>query len=108
MGDQREEHMRTALILAGVADSLEYALKGQARFEVREEAYDRLAQARRRIAAVDGILWPKEPAGWRPTPMGPQEMHPGRDGLVSDIRATLRPVARRSPPTNPERDSHDT
>jgi hypothetical protein len=60
MTDQREEHMRTALILVQVADSLEDALKGRAKFEVREEAYDRLAMARRRARAVDAILWPDE------------------------------------------------
>lgn len=60
MTDMREEHMRTTLILAGVADSLEDALKGRARFEVREEAYDRLANARRRIRDCDAILWPDE------------------------------------------------
>ena len=58
MGDMREEHMRTVLILSRVADSLEDALKGRAKFEVREEAYDRLAVARRRIRDVDPILWP--------------------------------------------------
>lgn len=52
--------MRTALILARTADSLEDALKGRAKFEVREEAYDQLAVARRRIADCDRIIWPDE------------------------------------------------
>ena len=60
MSDMREEHMRTALILSRVADSLEDALKGRAKFDVREEAYDRLAMARRRIRDVDPILFPDQ------------------------------------------------
>jgi hypothetical protein len=56
----REEHMRTAAILARTADYLEEALAGRARFEVREAARDALAQARRRQAAVDAILWPSD------------------------------------------------
>ena len=54
----REEHMRTALILSRVAESLEDALKGRAKFDLREEAYDRLALARRRLRDCDSILWP--------------------------------------------------
>jgi hypothetical protein len=60
MTDQREEHMRTTLILARTADALENALKGRAKFEVREDAYDQLATARRRIRDCDRIIWPDE------------------------------------------------
>ena len=54
----REEHMRTALILSRTADMLEHALHRRATFEVREEAYDALADARRRVRDCDPILWP--------------------------------------------------
>jgi hypothetical protein len=57
-----EEHMRTALILVRIANSLEEALAGRARFDVREEARDALAQARRRQREVDALLWPKDAA----------------------------------------------
>lgn len=53
----REEAMRTALILGRTADLLEEALAGRARFEVREEAWDTLGQARRHLAKLDGLLW---------------------------------------------------
>jgi hypothetical protein len=58
----REEHMRTVVILARTADMLEEALAGRARFEVRENAYDALVQARRRQRAVDQMLWPEHAA----------------------------------------------
>lgn len=54
----REEHMRTLLILSRTASMLDEALHGRATFEVREEAYDVLAQARRRIVQCDAMLWP--------------------------------------------------
>ena len=54
----REEHMRTVLVLSRTASMLEEALAGRARFEVREEARDALAQARRRCVAAEAMLWP--------------------------------------------------
>jgi len=56
----REEHMRTALILGRTAESLNEALAGRARFEVREDARDALAQARRRLRDLDAMLWPDD------------------------------------------------
>ena len=58
----REEHMRTMAILSRTATMLEEALAGRARFEVREEARDALAQARGRVLAVEAMLWPEGPA----------------------------------------------
>jgi hypothetical protein len=60
MDDPRTEHMRTALILSRTAEMLDEALHGRAKGEVREEAYDALAQARRRVRDCDAILWPDE------------------------------------------------
>lgn len=60
MDDQRAEHMRTALILAKTAEMLDEALHGRAKREVREEAYDALAQAHSRARDGDAILWPDE------------------------------------------------
>lgn len=55
---RREEHMRTALILSRTAQMLGEALAGRARFEVREEAREALAQARARCEELDALLWP--------------------------------------------------
>jgi hypothetical protein len=57
MTDDRQEHMRTALILSQTARMLDEALHGRARFEVREEAYDALAVARRRVRDCDALLF---------------------------------------------------
>lgn len=58
----REEHMRTLSILARTADMLNEALAGRARFEVREEARDALANARRRCSQWDELLGTAEDA----------------------------------------------